>query len=273
MIPRLVGRASARLQQPRSLAVLGGASLALAVGVAFLPWLFPAAIFRPLSAILASPGAILLVAGAAGLLGAQALRTSARPADDDGENPRARWTPAKEPERAHYEEYRTTGDGIDSVFDADPDERRELASRRRRAESRIRRTAITVIADADRIDEERAAERVAAGSWTDDPRAAAFLGGRHLAPLRTRIRDWASGKRYERWATRAVEEIEAIDRGERTRPAESAETRDLDGEPDDFDTGFIGFDTELDELDRAGESPGEPVGSAPEADREREVAR
>ncbi|WP_135854312.1 DUF7269 family protein [Halorussus salinus] len=257
MIPRLLGRASAKLQRPRSLAYIGGASLLLAVGVAFVPWLFPAAIFRPLSALVASPTSILVVAGAVGLLGVQAFRKSATSsADGEGEERTTHLTFPKEPERAHYDEYRTTGHEIDSVFDADPDETREFASRRRKAEGRIRRTAVRVLAEVERIGDEEAAERIAAGTWTDDPRAAAFLGGRRLAPLRVRIRDWASGERFERWATHAVEEIAAIDRDERLQVArepasggEDAGANWFETESDAFDADSGDFDTELDELE------------------------
>ncbi len=257
MIPRLLGRASAKLQRPRSLAYIGGASLLLAVGVAFVPWLFPAAVFRPLSALVASPTSILVVAGAVGILGVQAFRKSTTSSGDAGDEERApNLTLPKEPERAHYDEYRTTGHEIDAVLDADPDETREFASRRRKAEGRIRRTAVTVLAEVERIDDEEAAERIAAGTWTDDPRAAAFLGGRRLAPLRVRIRDWASGERFERWATHAVEEIAAIDRDEQLHVARKPESGESDAGAnwfeagsDAFDADSGDFDTELDELE------------------------
>ncbi|WP_128478862.1 DUF7269 family protein [Halorussus pelagicus] len=267
MIPRLLGRASAKLQQRRTLAVIGGGSLALAVGVAFLPWLFPAAVFRPLSTVLASPASIFVVAGAAGLLGMQALRASATPASDDENDRLAEWAPAREPERAYFEEHRTTGEQIDSVFNANREDTRKFSSRRRTAQNRIRETAIAVVADAERIDEERAAERISAGSWTDDPRAAAFLGGRHLAPLRTRIRDWASGERFERWATHAVEAIDAIDQGETANGGESSEASRFDGGPHRFDS-------ELDDLaDDTDNLAGESERFARETERDREVAR
>jgi hypothetical protein len=283
MIPRLLGRASAKLQQPRSLAYIGGASLLLAVGVAFVPWLFPAAIFRPLSALVASPTSILVVAGAVGLLGVQAFRESATSASDgeEGDERRAdHLTFPKEPERAHYEEYRTTGHEIDSVFDADPDDTRELGSRRRKAESRIRRTAITVVAEVERIDDEEAAERIAAGTWTDDPRAAAFLGGRRLAPLRVRIRDWASGERFERWATHAVDEIDAIDRDEQLHVAPDPKSEEFDTGADWFDSDSGGFDTEsdefdteLDELEALDAELRESSDSGDEAERDAETGR
>ncbi|MFC4451682.1 DUF7269 family protein [Halorussus aquaticus] len=219
MIPRLLGRASARVQQPQTLAVVGGASLALALGVAFLPWLFPAEMVRPVSTVVASPVSILLFGVAAGLLGANAFRESATGKSSES-GPRAvgfdRRTRGRVPERAYYDEHRTTGETVDSVLGANPDETDDLYARRRNVRTRIRETAISVVADAERIDSETAAERISAGSWTDDPRAAAFLGGRRLAPLRTRIRDWASGERFERWATRAVAEIETIERSKPT---------------------------------------------------------
>ncbi|WP_137286033.1 DUF7269 family protein [Halorussus salinisoli] len=221
MIARLLGRATERLRQPRTLAGVGGSSLALAVGVAFLPWLFPAAVFRPLSGLVGSPAVILLVGVVAGLLGARALRETATGATDANGDGNAdgldRWTPTRAPERAYYDEHRTAGSAVDSALDVDPGETDDVDVRRRNARGRIRETAVSVVADAEHVDPETAAEGIAAGSWTDDPRAAAFLGGRHLAPLRTRIRDWASGERFDRWATHAVAEVEASERGESDR--------------------------------------------------------
>ncbi|NEU58201.1 hypothetical protein [Halorussus sp. MSC15.2] len=231
MIPRLLGRASARVQQPQTLAVVGGVSLAFALGVAFLPWLFPPGVFRPISTVVASPISILLFGVAAGLLGANAFRESATGASsgDSESGPHAvgfdRRTRDRVPERGYYDEHRTTGETVDSVLGANPDETDDLYARRRNVRGRIRETAISVVADAERIDSETAADRISAGSWTDDPRAAAFLGGRHLAPLRTRIRDWASGERFERWATRAVAEIETIEGGEASGPNIDAGSR------------------------------------------------
>ncbi|WP_435181587.1 DUF7269 family protein [Halorussus sp. AFM4] len=236
MIARLLGRAVARLQRPRTLAALGGTALALALGVAFLPWLFPAAVFRPLSGPVASPAAIVLFGLAAGLLGAQALRETATGAVDDAAGHSGRWTPARPPERAYYDEYRTAGHDVDAVFDVDPDEADALASGRRKAHKRILQTAISVVADVENVDRETAADLVGSGAWTDDPRAAAFLGRRNYAPLRTRIRDWASGEHFERWAGHAVAEIEALDRDdvsgrERIEARERPETTGTDETP------------------------------------------
>lgn len=210
LLGRFLGRATGRLQQTRTLAVLGGASLALALGVAFVPWLFPAAVFRPLAAAVASPAVVLLFGALAGLLGVRAFGQSAF-ADEDGPD---RWTPRRAPERAYYDEHRTAGTEVDAAFDADPRGADDLDALRQTARGRIREVAVSVVAADESIDREAAARRIDAGSWTDDPRAAAFLGGRRLAPLGIRIRDWASGERFERWADRAVAEIEARKRGE-----------------------------------------------------------
>jgi hypothetical protein len=238
-LPRLVGRGYALLRRPRTLAVVGGTSLALALGVAFLPGLFPESVFRPLSAVVASPVAIVLFGALAGLLGAQALRESASIGDGEqgARSGRDRWQPRKAPEQAYYDEYRTAGQAVDAAFDADPDEPGDLDALRRTSRGRIREVAIAVIAADENVDRETAARRIAAGSWTDDPRAAAFVGGRRHAPLRTRIRDWASGERFERWAARAVDEIAVRKRGRRAeRDADADRGRDATSASTDAET-------------------------------------
>jgi len=216
MIPRLLGRASARLGRPRTLSLVGGLALALALGVVFLPWLFVESVFRPIAAVAADPAVVATVGLLAGGLAALALGREA-----GGESRAEAWVPEPAPERARYDEHRTTGEAIDSALsvdpDADADERARLARQRTTARGRIRERAIAAVAAAENCDRERAAERIDAGSWTDDPRAAAFLGGARHAPLRIRIRDWASGERFERWATSAVEETEALADGEGRR--------------------------------------------------------
>ncbi|WP_132058808.1 DUF7269 family protein [Halorussus amylolyticus] len=210
MIPRLAGRAVAHLRRDRSLVGIGAGALALAFGVVALPQLFPESAFRPLSELLAGPAMVVLFGLVAGALAMLALRRDAT-ADEERED---LWLPTVVPERAHYDEHRTVGDAVDSVFGEDADiENRD--TRRTSATGRIRETAIAVIAAEENCSRANAADRIDAGTWTDDPRAAAFLGGARHAPLRVRIRDWASGQRFERWATHAVEEVEAIAEGGR----------------------------------------------------------
>lgn len=71
--------------------------------------------------------------------------------------------------------------------------------------SELRRCAVTALEPRGHSREE--AERlVDDGAWTDDRRAAAFLGDEHL-PLRMRVRDWASGEPKRRRAEAAVDEL------------------------------------------------------------------
>ena len=234
LLLRLLGRASAQLARERNLVRIGGLSLALALGVAFLPGLFPESIFRPLSGVFAGPVVIGLFGLVAGALAVLALRQevtgggaessgSKSGGSESGDSSRNTsdsedlWVPRRTPERAHFDEHRTTGDDIDSVFDDDAEDGRDLGTRRTAARGRIRETAIAVIAAAENCNHADAARRIDDGSWTGDPRAAAFLGGARHAPLRIRIRDWASGEGYERWATHAVAEIEALAAGEGRR--------------------------------------------------------
>lgn len=65
-------------------------------------------------------------------------------------------------------------------------------------------------------DRETAERLVETGEWTDDPRAAAFLGrDAPPVPLRLRIHDWATGEGEREAAERAVEavaELSGVDR-------------------------------------------------------------
>lgn len=222
LLARLLGRAWGHLRRERTLVRIGSLALALALGVAFLPWLFPASVFRPISRTFAGPVTIGLFGLATGVLGVLALRQEVT-GDGDGnadggtDGTSDLWVPRPVPERAHYDEHRTAGDAVDSVFATDPGDPNALRSRRKTARGRIREIAVAVVAAAENCNPEAAAERIRDGTWTDDPRAAAFLGGSELAPLRIRIRDWASGERFERWATHAVAEIEALADGEGRR--------------------------------------------------------
>lgn len=100
------------------------------------------------------------------------------------------------------------GSDIDGAFDAlgsdNPSTWSELnAARMLRSE--LRRSAVTVLESRGHSREE--AERlVDSGTWTDDSRAAAFLGDEHL-PLWMRVRDWASGEARRRRAEAAVDEL------------------------------------------------------------------
>jgi len=80
-------------------------------------------------------------------------------------------------------------------------------------ERSVRRTleesAVTVVADSEEVSRAAAAELVATGEWTDDPRAAALLadGDSARLPLSLRVVDWLAGNPFERQANAAVAEI------------------------------------------------------------------
>lgn len=100
------------------------------------------------------------------------------------------------------------GADIDAALDAldtDDESPWTRANARRMLRSELRRSAVAALSARGHSREE--AERLLdAGAWTDDRRAAAFLGGEHL-PLSVRIRDWASGEGARRRAEAAVEAL------------------------------------------------------------------
>lgn len=99
-------------------------------------------------------------------------------------------------------------DGAFDALDADDSTAWSTMNARRVLRSELRRAAVTALAARGHSREE--AERlVETGAWTDDRRAAAFLGDVTL-PLRTRVRDWASGEGQRRRAEAAVEELAAM---------------------------------------------------------------
>lgn len=77
-------------------------------------------------------------------------------------------------------------------------------------EERLREAAVAAIVRDTGVDESVAAERVADGSWTDDPRAAALLadGEEPTVPPSVALRDWITGERTARTVRATVREIE-----------------------------------------------------------------
>ena len=188
------------LLRDRNLALVGTASLLLALAVAFVPSV--AALLRPLAGLTGTT-TVLLFGGVAGLLGLWSFKRGVGDADET-----ELWSPRRLPERAYYDEHRTAGADVDAVLD----DEEAGSGPRTNARSRIRETAVSVIANAHNCSNGEANQRLNDGSWTDDPRAAAFFAkpGVSTVPLRARIRDWASGESFERQARYAVAELERI---------------------------------------------------------------
>ena len=77
----------------------------------------------------------------------------------------------------------------------------------------VRETAVRAYASEHGVDEKRAADAVAAGEWTDDRVAAAFLGDERAPhyPLRERLRGWVQPEHaFERRATKAADAAHAL---------------------------------------------------------------
>ncbi|ELZ25799.1 hypothetical protein C475_10079 [Halosimplex carlsbadense 2-9-1] len=103
---------------------------------------------------------------------------------------------------------RLVGDAVDEVLDAlgDP-ETTDSGWRRVDAYSQIRSLAIDVLREAGTDDP---AAALATGEWTDDPRAAAYLGDDVPLPVRIRVADWAGGDPYRRQVEATVAELSAV---------------------------------------------------------------
>lgn len=79
---------------------------------------------------------------------------------------------------------------------------------------RVRVTAVRAVACGSGVEEAAAVDTVAAGEWTDDRVAAAFLGEDDRAPrlpLRERLRGWLHpGEAFQRRATRATRAVHDV---------------------------------------------------------------
>lgn len=74
-------------------------------------------------------------------------------------------------------------------------------------ESRLRGLAVELLAEHAGYDRESAETAVELGTWTDDPRAATFLGSDVPLPFTLRAVDWAMGQQRTRQARATVQEL------------------------------------------------------------------
>ncbi len=220
-VGRVVGRAvgyigrlfRAEKSRERILLAIGIASLVCAFLVVFVPRVVPEATVRPLVGWIAKPMTIFLLAGAGGVLAIWSLK--------DGvvnEQEKGIWQPRTEPEKAHFNEQRTSGSDVDDGLRLSENlglESRERRSRRATARRHVRRATIETLCSEGNTKLE-ATEQLEDGSWTEDPRAAAFLGASNTSiPLRTRISDWARGETFDRRAEQAISELRTRNGGSR----------------------------------------------------------
>jgi len=110
--------------------------------------------------------------------------------------------------------------GVAVPGDAFDDRLGSVSARRDEADreairERLERVAVTVLADATGSDRPTVRQRLADGTWTDDPRASAFFTGRPPS-LRARLRTVVTGEStFVRRARRVVAVLAARTEGER----------------------------------------------------------
>jgi len=107
------------------------------------------------------------------------------------------------------------GDAVDDALSWIADSGSAAATQGARSGVRaaVRDTAVRAYASEHGVDEERAADAVAAGEWTDDRVAAAFLGDERAPhyPLRERLRGWVQPEHaFERRAAKAADAAHAL---------------------------------------------------------------
>lgn len=107
------------------------------------------------------------------------------------------------------------------------------AGRTRNARSgvraRVRTTAVRAYASRRTVTEEEAADAVAAGEWTADRVAAAFVGNERAPdyPLRERLRGWVQPDRaFQRRAARAADAVHALATDSQSMPTTTTTDRE-----------------------------------------------
>jgi hypothetical protein len=199
------------------------AAVALVAAGATLAGLLPGETVRTVAAVARPALGVLGLATVAAVL----LTWGHESPTGTHESPTTRDTDAAEPERHEWSESLSptpperipAGDGLQRgawvTLAAGEDDRVAAATTTGRygegsAHETLADAAVAAVAADDDVDETVAAARVADGSWTDDPRAAAYLaeGPTPTVPPLVRLRDWLSGERHSRRVRATVREIE-----------------------------------------------------------------
>jgi hypothetical protein len=141
--------------------------------------------------------------------------------DDADDEPEELLDELLEPETAQADDEDLVGHEIDDLLSeidgrVDPYSGLE-ASYASEVRNRLRADAREVLAETTDMSLEAAAQAVRTGSWTEDRRATAFLGGPEAPdpPIEMQLRDWASGEGFDRTVEAATAEIQRLQRGER----------------------------------------------------------
>ncbi|WP_435346503.1 DUF7269 family protein [Haloarchaeobius sp. HRN-SO-5] len=190
------------------LATVGTAAFVAAVLLAFLP--VPLTPVRPYVAVLANEVAVFLLGIVGGGIGLWHLYGTRQ------ESPGTAAV-SDTPEAATYNARESTGADIDDTVEelgALPDSKTTdwwVMHERWDVEETVQTLAIDVLVRTENLTRNEAQRRVKRGEWTDDVRAANFLGGNTVPelPLRMQFYDWLSGEAYERHVRHTVDEIAA----------------------------------------------------------------
>lgn len=200
----------------RLLAGIGVVALASAAVLVFAPGLFPVprAQFQPFLDLVTENVGLAGLAGLAATIAiVQGLWSSTTPASPP---------PFAAADREETPAAQVVGTDFDERLAATG----RVGTRTTEAEATIRddlrRVAIDAYRDATGADWETAARAVEDGSWTDDPAAAAFVGGPDApaVPLRVWFRDVLSEEgAFQRQTARTIREIYALGPDDEWRPA------------------------------------------------------
>jgi len=200
---RLLTVASAAWTDPRVLKGIGTVALVGALVVAVLPGLFASVtVLR----VLASPIPVFLLGALAVALAVQAFRAG-------GDEGRFEYSTPDYGDRDPADAPRV-GRAIDEQIERLRGDETDTSAVRDAVVSdawqHLRETAVETMVTVEGIDRETANARIRDGSWTDDPRAARFLGGEEAPPLPVwlRIADWLRGAPSVRRIEATVEAIQ-----------------------------------------------------------------
>ncbi|WP_435362025.1 DUF7269 family protein [Haloarchaeobius sp. DFWS5] len=196
---------------------IGTASFLAAAALAFLPLSLEP--LRPyVTGILTNTGTVLFLGLAGGAVGALHLYTTKTNGPIDGGDEDDYATSAQRfgvPEEATYQARESAGanidDSVEKLTGELPGSRAKnwwQSRERLEVEGAIRTAAIDVLMSSENCSHDEAKAHLDNGTWTDDPRAAAFLGPEAPElPIKMQFYDWLSGEAYERHVTHTVDEI------------------------------------------------------------------
>ncbi len=203
VVDRLLTVAATAWTDPRVLKGIGTLALIGALVVAVVPGLVESVAILQ---VLASPILIFLVAAVALVLAVQAYRTGGDGDTADYSTPDYEGEDPADAPRVG----RAIDERIERLLGDDTEASTARDGVVGDAWQHLRETAVETMVTVEGMDRETANARIRDGSWTDDPRAATFLGGEEAPPLPLwlRIADWLRGAPSVRRIEATVEAIE-----------------------------------------------------------------